>query len=1275
MSFSLFDELNENKKNQKRNFKSKHVETLENYLNIWNINPNYKDINSGFLNAKFLSLLALITFFIVGTYLICFNFIISLIIGLFTFTFFIVSFESNMLNFNKLDNHSNGKLKRLDPFKDLIFFFSEENANIIFFTNKKDMITVGISIFNVKIIPENIHPSLNQFIKSLNELQVPFSYQIFQTPLDISPKNYQEDLKHHQKTDLINSYNTSVHFCTFYDVRGILSNKKLLGLTEKLTEYIEIMRSNFSANFPHFNLKLLSGNELISALRAVVTKNNSVNVSENNNEFMIKRIKFHEIVKLLFCIFILIYSMYLTLSLNFLFIFTVLLGLILVANIFWIWWREPLSNLSLSNIKTNNNLIIVNPFKDINFYRIKGLSESLFLHVNSLLINLKMVNLKYATPVYHSKLPICYPGKFYRALIREKITFGYNIITAPMSFYSFDKECYKFLNEKSKRALTYSSRNSKSDLEGKNWLDMRAGIWRLIMTISIFNYKYTEILNLEEILSMEQELNQKLKLLINSFTMNYHRFELVPLKNKVLISGFLCETLKNKFIYLSGTHLKYIMFQGKALIYLIQIADEFKKGVESKIAAEFNTPLQLENFITFGDTINTEFLEQEVPAGFLEDQIHNLLIVNGKAKNREDLAMKLVIELIKAQLPSLIFDFSGQWSKIIKYFLDTRQAPDFLHFKLGRVFNIDPIRSDISYDTNNTDYLDYIFDSYAMVFKKDEKTMDLFKNTILRNPDLDIASLNLELKNQQSWEKTPISDTIIALFDEFTQGDFRFFNTNLTEHEYNITFKDFISDDRTVILDLSIINDYRKQIFITFIILSKIIHYIRNFDDFYKKLIVIPRIDIIFETIYLEKTMNYGRIDKFLDPLRREGFGLICLANQIHYLHPNVFNYFQNIVSFRANYGGDIKVLKNIMNLQELHGTGYYTSSRNNTYQIDYLMNMKENDVLIKRSDLYQPFPAIIDDGMIQELNPMSHNEIIAYMKGQGYDLQLSEKKILEQTKKTIFEKDLGKYAIFLEEIINFLRNLKAVDKIGNLYKSKIKEELMKFVYSKGIKITNDKRKLKQLRDELFEILIKFEYLVEDHPKTAGGSEAIRASYSVGNKYENALNDYYQIKKNSLTDVSINVIEKNSDKNVEVKGLFKEIPNISENELNNFKEILAKKISDLYFDLFQIHKFINKNEFELALKIEKDFVKKFLINLYKEFYQVNYIITEKDLERFSEFLSKNKYFPYSKTQILNILSQCNLLDVEHENMYLQVKENYKLLSEFFNQIQLKISES
>lgn len=60
---------------------------------------------------------------------------------------------------------------------------------------------------------------------------------------------------------------------------------------------------------------------------------------------------------------------------------------------------------------------------------------------------------------------------------------------------------------------------------------------------------------------------------------------------------------------------------------------------------------------------------------------------------------------------------------------------------------------------------------------------------------------------------------------------------------------------------------------------------------------------------------------------------------------------------------------------------------------------------------------------------------------------------------------------------------------------------------------------------------------------------------------------------------------------------------------------------------------------------------------------------------FSEYLSKNRVLPYSKEQIQNYLSKCDALDMKTDNMDLHVKENYKLLSDFFNQIQVKISEN
>ena len=92
---------------------------------------------------------------------------------------------------------------------------------------------------------------------------------------------------------------------------------------------------------------------------------------------------------------------------------------------------------------------------------------------------------------------------------------------------------------------------------------------------------------------------------------------------------------------------------------LTDIVDILKKGERTEIAAEFNTPLYLNNYITIGSAINTEVLETEVPFGFTREQLHNLIITNGVSEHRELLMMKIMLELIKSQNPSIIFDFSG----------------------------------------------------------------------------------------------------------------------------------------------------------------------------------------------------------------------------------------------------------------------------------------------------------------------------------------------------------------------------------------------------------------------------------------------------------------------------------------------------------------------------------------------------------------------------------------------------------------------------------------
>jgi hypothetical protein len=353
--------------------------------------------------------------------------------------------------------------------------------------------------------------------------------------------------------------------------------------------------------------------------------------------------------------------------------------------------------------------------------------------------------------------------------------------------------------------------------------------------------------------------------------------------------------------------------------------------------------------------------------------------------------------------------------------------------------------SEISYDADNTEYLNYFFDTFALAFKKDEKTMDSLKNSIYNNPELDLTSLHLQAQTKQKWEKDGFADSLITtLFNEFSRKIISFFH-HPDSPETDFKMRDFIDNDKTIIIDLSILDDLRLKTFATFVIISKIIHLIKYKNTYHQKILFIPNLDQYFDNFYLERDVVYWKIDKFLQPLTSNGFGIVATANQIRNLHSNVFNYFQNFIAMKTIDKRDIAVLQNLMNLKDAYGHGYYSSKRKYTYHEDYLRNMKNDEIIMKRSDIYHPFPGKIDLEEIARTEPLSYDQIIEYMNTLGIDLKTSEKKLLSKIRKTLFEINLEEYTYFLEEVIKFLESIKKVDKIA-LYKAKVKEALLKFI-------------------------------------------------------------------------------------------------------------------------------------------------------------------------------------------------------------------------------------
>ena len=1206
------------------------------FLKIWKVNPSYKDIEKKETLIKSGSLTILGFLFFSCALYATRNLVLSITISSIIVISYVVVFHKSIFSLKHVF-----EFKSFDPFQKLVFWQPIYDKSILFFTNHKDLTTTGIRIFQIKVIPENVHANLQRFIKGLHAVKVPYSYQIIQKPLQIA-----NDTRSRAQ---ISSFETLIYFSTFYFFNGRVTESKMLKLVESLREYTASLQSAFASNFHHFKIALLTESELIEVFRNSVLKQNIgiENESSDASHKPYTHEKVNSIIKAIYILSIVISLDFFLLILSFPIGIRIIISAFIIASSILIWWRELLFQLNKGKLFKSKDIEVLAPFSGIQFYKSSKTPETLFFKVKGSLIGgLKMLNLSFSYPPSY-----CSPDKFYVALIRDSMPFTVTFQLRPLTFSQFDKEGFKYLRDNIKKKLLS---NTEKFIDGNNWLSLRSGIWSTIGTYSTCVVFNSPDFTYELVDKIEQKLITQKTVLCNTFKQFFTNFEIIPLRHNKLEAGLLFETLKNKFFLRNGTHLNYVLYQGINLCYLAALSDQFKKGVETKLATEFNTPLQLTNYVTVGNTINTEFLEREVPAGFLLNQLRNMLITNGTYSNRELLAQKIVIELVKMGHNAVIFDFMGNWSKVMNWFRGTRYEDQFIYHKLGKTFVINPLRSGIPYDTDNPGFLDYMLDAYAMCFKKDEKTIETFRNTILRNPDIDVSTLVLDLTTMREWEKSSVTDTLLSFFKEFTPHDSNFIHQQQVDTQDNTFAYEFITNDKTVIIDLSDLNDYDKQCYFSFVAISKFIHYLKIGKPFNPKFIVMPHIDIIFDGFFLENKIQYGKIDKFFRPLIENNFGTIFSASQIRYLHTNVFNYLVNIVAFRATDNRDIAVFNGQMNLESLHGIGYYSASRNEGYQARYIGNMKQDEAVVKRDDIYQSFPVKFDLDDIRNMEPLSWQEIVSYMKELGYDLENTERKVMKRAQTTLFESDFAGYSDLIDGVIKFLNNLQAVDKVGNMYKKKIREELQKVLHPYILKITREKQREKDIVDKVFAILIRQQYLIESHPKRASGSESMQTSFAVGPRYQKVLKDYYESRDSSIINYESIYLESDIT------------PQTERINTVNLKNALTEHFAPiLYYEFFNIHKFIAQQKYEKALKIAKTLLRRYLYEVYNSYYSVDYTITSTDINKFVTLMTTTENFPFIEKELTTFLSMCDEITPNENNLKQQSKDLFNSYLKLF----------
>jgi len=476
-------------------------EVRKSYLNIWDTIPSLKDINLTFAFIKAGFILGLTILFNLLFYLINNNLAISILINLFIMLLFLFVFRDSLFFFFSTIK----KYGRVDPFGNLKFWRIKEDPLSIFISNRQDLRYIGIRMFKIRIMAENIKPNLNHFIKSLNILKIPFSYQIIQTP--VLNEYLQRTIK------------ISIYFTISYYIDGFLTNTKFNELIRALEEFSLAFKSNCITDFAHYKINSLSNIELIHALQTFYLGKES-NYNKKGNQIEI--LKF-PIIKSIVTISILLYLD------GLLFYHNINVLIILIGNlaffiiILFVFWREALFYLSqLKFIKLN--IEFINPFQDYKFYYIKIINDSIFVHMNNqFLFGMKYYNLQEALPpqFYGNDQFISNPDKFYRSLIGQKLPFTYTTIVSPIDFPMFEREGLDKLNQYALNEVLHR----KTEVEQEQWLNMRGGIWRTKILFSVNEIIRTNEVKLKDIELLETRLQINSAKLSNSFKSNFPNYK------------------------------------------------------------------------------------------------------------------------------------------------------------------------------------------------------------------------------------------------------------------------------------------------------------------------------------------------------------------------------------------------------------------------------------------------------------------------------------------------------------------------------------------------------------------------------------------------------------------------------------------------------------------------------------------------------------------------------------------------------------------------------
>jgi hypothetical protein len=687
------------------------------------------------------------------------------------------------------------------------------------------------------------------------------------------------------------------------------------------------------------------------------------------------------------------------------------------------------------------------------------------------------------------------PTKWFRSVLASKVPILYQWEATPVSFESFRSIAKK--DFASEHVAERAEEETVPDQE--TFLSYYGGFWLANGMIGTrYDYDLPDLLSPEIFIAPRKACTQQLRDLCSVTLNSFRDCGLVRLRAQLMRAGVSIMSAHAIHGWESGSGICQFLIAGSTFAPYVQLMPDLKRGLETCIPAEFNTPTNLDNYVILGNGLNTEILKEEGPAGLSEQCMASpVVVIGGSPHERAAVIQKVALELLSRGEGGIALDSTGAWTGLARATKLSGLWQKVTIQVAGQDFWADPF----ALAKVTPGFADALCDAFTLIFAWNDTQREFLYEAIYKVEEgsLELNAVVHALEMVLAERAKFSGDPVLSVMNTLVAGkNSLFFRSGAA----NFPAGTWARSNNLVILDFSPLPEpqqsvARIEVYLYFAFLAKT-----------GNLSTRIYLDDAEQVVTAVKHMNL-HLERFAQHFTLGNLPIVAGLGRPASTFPSFLELFDAAVCLQVRNKRDLHAIADIMAMDDKAEGGMYSEQRKSSYQIEFVQQLRPGWAVVKRSDRPEPFPIVLHLEEVARLPPVLPGDARVESAPVIASPGASDGTPAKGRTTTLIEHDLGPLAGLAAEVLDFLQAAASAQDLngGPVSHKLLADQLLYKLQPAQFKFKMSQKAAMDVRNRLLDTLAAADYLRATYRKTPGGGETGATCYDITPKYLEAQED------------------------------------------------------------------------------------------------------------------------------------------------------------------------